>query len=565
LSGQADATLEAIPRREENKTMRKKRSLWVGLVLAVGLAIAGSAFAAAGSASAKKTVVTISLGAEPPSLDPGLAADTTSATIVANINDPIINLSHNAALTPLGTGLAQSWTVSGANVTLHLRHNDRWTNGKPVTAQDVVGSWLRTISPELAADYAYQFYGIVGAEAYNSCDPSKTDCNTLRSQVGVSAPDKWTVKIKLVSPQPWFIQQLSHTSFIPAYLPEVQQYGNKWTEPGNIVTDGPFKLASWNHNASMTLVKNPQWRDAKDVHIDQVNLPIITDASTALNGFKAGSLQVDTTGFNPTDIPALKKTPDWHVVPNLGTYYYGFNVKTIPDVNERKALSAAIDRHAITKYIGQLGQIPAQTFTPQGIANWQLIDKGAWLPLAGDDTSAGLAIAKGYMAKVKNPVTNINLYVNNSPGHVQIAQAIQANWQKLGMTVNIKVQEWKQYLQFLGPPPDSSVGAFRLGWLADYPEDYNFLSLWTCKSGNNHTGWCNPKFDAIMDKAVRTPNTEARVALYQQAESILTGKSGDMPVAPIYFYVGAFLEKTNVTGFYYNPLGTMFFDGIKVS
>ena len=538
--------------------------MWVGLALALALTIAGSAFAAS-HASSKSTTVTISIGAEPPSLDPGLATDTTSATIIANINDPIIRLSQTPALTPLHTGLAQNWKVKGSTVTLYLRHNDHWTNGKPVTAQDVVGSWLRTISPELAADYAYQFYGIVGAQAYNSCDPSKADCNALRAKVGISAPNKWTVVIHLVSPQPWFIQQLSHTSFIPTYLPAIAKYGNKWTEAANIVTDGPFKLASWKHNASLTLVKNPKWRNASSIHVNRINIPIIVDAGTALNAYKAGKLQIDTSGFNPTDIPSLKKLPDWHVFPNLGTYYYGFNVKTITDVNERKALAAAIDRHAIVKYIGQLGQIPAQTFTPQGIANWQLINKSKWLPINGDDTASGLAIAKSYMAKAKNPVMNINLYVNNSAGHVQIAQAIQANWQKLGVSVNIKVLEWKQYLQFLGPPPDSSVGAYRLGWLADYPEDYDFLSLWTCKSGNNNTNWCNPQYDSLINQAVHTPNTEARVSLYQKAEALLTGKNGDMPIAPIYFYVGAYLEKTNVKGFYANPLGTDFFDGISVS
>lgn len=541
-----------------------KRSLWVGLTLALALVVAGSALAATASHS-KKSVVSISIGAEPPSLDPGLATDTTSATIIQNISDPIIRLSHTSSLTPLHTGLAQNWKVNGSTVTLYLRHNDRWSNGKPVTSADVVNSWLRTISPQLAADYAYQFYAITGAQAYNTCDPSKANCDALKAKVGISAPNKWTVVIHLVSPQPWFIQQLSHTSFIPVYLPAVAKYGNKWTEPGNIVTDGPFLLTSWKHNASLTLTKNPKWRDAKSIHVDQVNLPIITDATTALNAFKAGNTQIDESGLNPTDIPSLKKTPWFKIGPYLGTYYYGFNVKAIPDVNERMALAAAIDRHAIVKYIGQLGQIPAQTFTPQGIANWQTINKGAWLPIAGDDTSAGLSLAKSYMAKVKNPVTNINLYVNNSAGHVQIAQAIQANWQKLGVTVNLKVLEWKQYLQFLGPPPDSSVGAYRLGWLADYPEDFDFLDIWTCNSGNNNTNWCNPKYDALMNKAARTPNNEKRAGIYHQAEQLLTGKKGDMPIAPIYFYVHGWLQKPNVKGYYADPLGNSWYDGISVS
>ncbi|MBX5470577.1 MAG: peptide ABC transporter substrate-binding protein [Thermoleophilaceae bacterium] len=543
--------------------MRKKGTFWGGIALALALVVAGSAYAATAT-SHKKAVLNMSVGAEPPSLDPGLATDTTSAFILNQLMDPLIRLGPPPALKP-EPGLVQSWQVKGTDVTLHLRHDDKWTNGKPVTANDVVQSWLRTISPELAADYAYQFYGIVGAQAYNSCDTSKQDCNALRAKVGVSAPDKWTVKVKLVSPQPWFIQQLSHTSFLPVYLPAVQKYGNKWTEPGNIVTDGPFKLAAWKHDAKLTLVKNPQWRDAKNVKLDVVNMPIITDASTALNAYKAGSIDVDTTGFNPTDIPKLKKMPDWHVYKALGTYYYGFNVKAIPDVNQRKAMAAAIDRHAIVKYITQSGQVPAKAFTPIGISGGDLIDKNGWLPQGGVDTPAGLKLAKSYMAKVANPVKDINLYINNSPGHIQIAQAIQSFWQKLGITVNIKVQEWKQYLQFLGPPPNSSVGAYRLGWIADYPDAYNFLSLWTCDSGNNNTNWCNKKYDALMNKAIHTQDAEKRTKIYQQAEDLLTGKNGDMPIAPIYWYTYTALVRPKVKGFFITPMDNVFLDKVSIS
>src|SRR5206468_310802 len=158
-------------------------------------------------------VLRMSIGAEPPSLDPGLATDTTSSNILLNIMDPLIKLGPPPALKPVPS-LASSWDVKGTDVTLHLRKDAKWTNGQPVTAEDFVWSWLRTISPELGADYAYQFFGISGAEAYNSCDAAKADCNALKAKVGVSAPDKYTLKIKLTSPQPWFIQQLAHHSFL---------------------------------------------------------------------------------------------------------------------------------------------------------------------------------------------------------------------------------------------------------------------------------------------------------------------------------------------------------------
>ncbi len=124
------------------------------------------------------------------------------------------------------------------------------------------------------------------------------------------------------------------------------------------------------------------------------------------------------------------------------------------------------------------------------------------------------------MAQVKNPKKDIHLYINNSPGHINIATAVQAFWKELGLNVQIKVQEWKQYLEFLGPPPNSDVDVYRLGWIYDYPDAQNGLVLWTCGSGNNNTNWCNKKYDALIAKANNTPNANARYLIYQQAESL---------------------------------------------
>ena len=150
----------------------QKRFLWAGLIGVLTVALAGSSAAMTGKLghASKAQVLRMSLGAEPPSLDPGLATDTTSANILFNIMDPLIRLGKPPALkaTP---GAATKWTVKGTTVTLTLRSSVRWTNGQPVKAADYVWSWLRTISPQLGADYAYQFYGIKGAEDYNGCDP----------------------------------------------------------------------------------------------------------------------------------------------------------------------------------------------------------------------------------------------------------------------------------------------------------------------------------------------------------------------------------------------------------
>jgi oligopeptide transport system substrate-binding protein len=531
--------------------MRKRSTVLTALVGLLAIAVAGSAVAASGKIGSQnaRTTLRVIIGAEPPSLDPGLATDTTSASILENIDTPLIKLGPLPGLkaTP---GAVQSWTVKGSTVTLHLNKTIKWSNGKAVTAQDYVYSWLRTISPQLAADYAYQFFGIVGAEAYNSCDPKTTNCDALKAKVGVKALNKWTLRVQLTSPQAWFVQQLSHTSFLPTNKQAIQKYGDKWTEPGNIVTDGAFTLTSWQHDASLTLTKNPKWYKASTVKIKKIQLTIITDGTTAENSYKAGNADVNDQSLPPVDIPAWRKSPEYKTYKAIGTYYYGFNVKNISDVNQRRAMALAVDRHAIIKYVAQGGQTPARAFTPISISGGPTIDKNSTLI----KSTAQLAKAKQYMAKVKNPKTNINLYVNNSPGHVQIATAIQAEWKELGLSVNIKVQEWKQYLQFLGPPPNSDVDVYRLGWIYDYPDAYNGLVLWTCNSGNNNTNWCNKTFDSLVDKAARTQNTAARTKVYQQAETILTGPNGPLPLMPIYWYVNHDLVKPYVHGYFINPM-----------
>lgn len=549
--------------------MRKRtlvRALGAIAVLALALGAAGcggggssSGTTTGGSGSATGGTLTMAFGSEPPSLDPGLATDTSSAFVVSNTNTPILTLGPAPDLKPT-PALAKSWDVAGANVTLHLRNDVKWTNGRTVTADDVVWSWLRTISPQLGADYAYQFYGIKGAADYNGCKPSAANqqCNTLKSKVGITAPDATTVKIELTSPQPWFVQQLSHTSFIPVNKEAVTKWGDKWTEPGHNVSDGPFTMSSWKHDASLTMVKNPGWYDASSVKLDKVLLKIITEGTTAEQAFNSGDVDVNETGWPPSDTPRIKATDAYQQFPSLGTYYYGFNVKAIPDVNQRKAMALAIDRKAIVDNITQTGQVPATAFSPEGIPGAKTINSDTFLKPTAD-----MALADTYMKKVSNPVKDVTLIFNNAPGHKEIAIAVQANWKKLGLNVTLKNQDWPQFLKFLGPPPDPSVSVYRSGWIADFPDDINFLSVLECGSGNNSTNWCNKSYTDILKKATAEPDAAKRYALYQQAEAILTGPNGDMPVAPIYWYTFAYQVAPTVHGWNTSPMDVI--DLTKVS
>ena len=483
-------------------------------------------------------VININWGAEPPSLDPGLATDTTSGDVITNIMDPLVKLDKDLEPIP---NLAKSWTVAddGKTVTFKLRDDGRWTNGDPVTAQDFEWSWKRTISPELAADYAYQFFGIVGAAEYNAC---KENCDALRDKVGVKALDDHTLQVELTSQQPWFVQQVAHQSFLAVHRATVEKFGRKWTDPANIVSDGPFKLARWAHDSRLDLVKWDGWRNADQVKLQRINGSMITEGTTALRAFEAGELDTSGQGLPPVDLPRLKETPEYSQYPGLGTYYYGVNVETVPDVKQRRAMALAIDRQTIIDNIAQGDQLPASGFTPKGMPGFDMLTANSpWLPAHGDVDKA-----TQLMSEVKNPQKDVTLLINNAPGHKEIAVAVQSMWQKLGLHVTISQQDWAQYLQFLGPPPDSSMDAFRLGWIADYVDAMNFLELWTCGSGNNNTNFCDPSYDTLVEQARKTPDNAKRFELYEQLEDKLVGKDGAMPIVPIYWYTFVQLERSSI-------------------
>ena len=510
-----------------------------------------------GGAPAADQTMTIGWGAEPPSLDPGLATDTTSSNVILAIMDPLVQL--NPDTLEAEPSLAESWEVDGTTVTFTLRQDGAWTNGDPVTAADFEYSWKRTLDPELAADYAYQLYGIVGAAEYNGCEKN---CAALRDQVGVTAVDDYTLQVELTSAQPWFIQQASHHSFLAVHQETVEQFGADWTEPGNIVTNGPFMLESWEHEATINLVKNPDWRDADSVSLERIDGRIIVDGTTRVQAFEAGEIDaIDGGGLPPEEIERLKEEPYYEQYPSLGTYYYGFNVKNISDVNERRALSLAINRQVITDDIDRTGRDQSTGFTPNGMPGFETLNpESPWLPAEGDT-----AQAQELLSQVASPHQQINVFHNDAPGHKEIAVAVQDMWNELGIQTTIKAQEWAQYLEFLGPPPNDAVDVYRLGWIYDFPDAINGLELFTCDSGNNNTNWCNEEFDALVEQARSEEDEEARFELYGQMEDIMFGEDGEMPLTPIMWYTFPNLENDRVRDtFFISPLNQIDFTKVVV-
>ena len=197
--------------------------------------------------------------------------------------------------------------------------------------------------------------------------------------------------------------------------------------------------------------------------------------------------------------------------------------------------------------------------TPKGMPGFDVINpQSPWLPVEGDVEQAKSILP------ASAPKT-IGLFYNDAPGNKEIAVAVQDMWKELGIDTTVKSQEWAQFLEFLGPPPNKAVDVFRLGWVYDFVDAINGLELFTCDSGNNNTNWCNKDFDALVEQSKNETDDNARYELYAQMEDIMFGENGEVPITPIYWYTYPNLENDAVRDtFFISPLNQIDFTKVVV-
>lgn len=488
----------------------------------------------------KGDLLRIALTSEPV-LDPAKAFDGASGTVVLALFDSLVKL--NADLQP-APNAASSWEVTekGRIVTFHLRGDLRWSNGQALTARDYEFSWKRALSPEVEAGSSYELLGIAGAQRYSAC---KTDCEALEDRVGVHALSDRTLEVRLSAPQPWFVAQTAHWVFLPVHRSTVERYGDAWTEPDHIVTSGPYRLVTWKHNKSLTLARDQSWRDAPNVAVKRVELTVITDPAAQLKAFDSGSVDA-LDGVGPVQLPTseivrLQRAGRLAVYPGLGLYYLGINLHTIPDPIQRRAMALAIDRTTFAATAGPIG-FPATSFTPAGLPGYDVIAPRFL------DEHAQLSQARALMRKVKNPKRTITLYQNeHDPKVATYTPEITKDWTRIGISTKVRILEWASFLEQLGPPPSPKIDVYGLGWAGDYPDDTNFLGVWTCANENNFTGFCDSGFDRALADAARLPAAANRWKIYAKLEDELTGPNGVFPIIPMSWYAYVNLEAKTVS------------------
>ena len=494
----------------------------------------------------RQGILHIGNGDEPQELDPHIVTGHIEHKLCLALLEGLLAL-HPQHLQVV-PGVAHAWQVSedGRTYHFHLRDDARWSNGDPVTAADFVYSWRRALLPALGNNYAYMLYYLSNAEAFHRGE--LTDF----SKVGVQALDDLTLEVKLDNPTPFFPHLLTHMSYYPVHQATIEAFGaadargTRWTRPGNFVGNGPFKLQEWTLNRRIVVKKNEQYWDADTVRLNGIVFYPVQNATTEERMFRAGQLHI--TGTIPTDKIARYRR-EWpqalKLHPFFSTYYYLFNTAAAPlhQVQVRQALSLAIDRQQLTDKITMAGELPAYSYTPPEV-NGYTAD-----PVLRHDVHQARALlaAAGYADGAGFPP--LELMYNTSEGHRRIAIAVQQMWKtNLNIDVTLVNQDWKVYLD---KRDSRDYQVARAGWIGDYLDPNTFLDMYTSHSGNNDTGWSNPRYDALIAQAAQTTEQQRRFALFRAAENILMA---ELPIMPIYTYVNKALVSPEVRGWHPNLL-----------
>ncbi|MCE2573505.1 ABC transporter substrate-binding protein [Motilimonas eburnea] len=487
-------------------------------------------------------------GAEVATLDPHKTEGVPEANVLRDLFEGLVTSGPNGETLP---GVASHWETTDNKIyTFHLRKDAKWSNGDPVTAHDFEYSFKRGVDPVTASPYSWYFEKatIKNAKAIIAG-------TTAASELAVNAKDDHTLIIELEKPLPYFVSMLYHTSTLPVHKATVEGKGDKWTRPGNMVSNGAYQLETWTVNERIVLKRSPQYWDNASTVINQVSYLPLQSQNAEMNRFLADEIHM-TYEMPIEHFKRLKKEhPDSiKVTGYVGTYYYQFNTKQKPfdDVRVRTALSYTINREAIANFILGQGQTPAYSFTPEIVDGFTPAPQ-AWAALSQKERDAK---AKALLAEAgynkDNPLT-FDLLYNTSENHKKVAIAIASMWKKgLGVEVKLENQEWKTYLD---SKKQGNFSVARAGWIADYNEASSMLSLLESDNGNNDGKYNSPAYDELMAKSRKTTDANERANYYQQAESIL---SQDMPVAPIYQYVSARLVKPYLGGYPNNPLDNLY-------
>lgn len=476
---------------------------------------------------------------DPPTLDPHLATDATSASYIVEIFGGLVTIDKDLNIVP---DIAESWEVSpdGTVYTFHLRRNVLFHNGRRVTANDVKCSIERAADPRTLSPVAEVYLGdIVGVK------------EKLRGQAqevrGVEVVDDYTVRITIDAPKPYFLAKLTYPTAFVVDCQQVQKSPRTWLRRPN--GTGPYRLREWKLGERITLEANPRYHLEPKPSVQRVTFLLAGGSPVTMYE----NDEIDVTGVGLLDIERVRDPRDplnkeFVEVPELDVWYVGLNVEEPPfdDVKVRQAFAMAIDKQKIVDVVLRNAVVPAKGILPPGMPGYNPELKG----LEFDPERARQLLRE---SKYGGPdgLPTIVMTISGVGANIgPSSEAIIEMWrQNLGVQVEIQQVEFATFLQDLRR---GRFQMFQLGWIADYVDPEDFLDIkFHSRSLDNDTNYSNPEVDRLLEEARTEQDPTKRLALYQQAEEIIVREA---PWIPLFYGKANVLVKPYVKDWVIAPL-----------
>lgn len=496
------------------------------------------------SSTKNKDTIYVDNGEDAPTLDPAISSDTTSARVIYDLFAGLVDFDQKNQPIP---GLSEKWDISpdGETYTFHLRDGIKFSDGTPITADDVVFSWQRVANPKMSSPYNTLLSNIVNGQ-------DVIDGKLKPDSLGIKALDNKTVQISLVNSDPSFLQICTMPNLFIVSKANITKYGDKWTEPKNMVVSGAYKIKEWVVKGHMDLEKNQYYYDVNNVSVPNVVILPVTDFNASFNQYKTGA--IDITNSIPVDQYKKINTEypsEAHTVAMEALYFYDFNMalpKYRDNLNLRKALTIAIDRESLTKDVLGQKQTPSYSYVSKTIEqgsfshldyDWSIISRERQIELAKE-----LFIKAGYGPN--NPL-EININYNTKDINKKVAIAIASMWKEVFGDKSIKVtqtnQEWKTFLK---SRRSGDFDIARDAWSADYDDVTNYTIKFACNSSMNYTKYCNKDVENLLNQAKMPANAEQRNTLINSA---IDKAQKDYVIIPLYQETYFRLVKPSIQGY----------------
>ncbi|MBU0490295.1 MAG: tetratricopeptide repeat protein [Chloroflexi bacterium] len=450
----------------------------------------------------------------PLTLDPALAGDIDSTGIIDQLFSGLVTLDPEMDVLP---DVAHSWDVldEGRKYVFHLRPDVRWSDGAPVTADDFAYAWRRVLTPATESPAARLLYDIRGARAFHQGE------TTDPASVGVQAPDPATLAVELEQPAGHFLYLLAYNASYPVPRHAVEARSKDWTAAKHIVTNGPFRLVSWNLDKVIVLARDPQYHGRGQGNVQRVKVSLASEWSARLNQYEAGNL--DTLALwdlRPDRDRARQQHADEYLLgPLMSTLSVGFDASRPPfdDARVRRAFVHAVDRERLADVVLGGYEFPATGgFLPPGMPGHS---PGIGLPFDPAQAQALLAEA-GYPQGRDFPAVELL----TDRGRDVLNQYLQAQWRgNLGVEVAWQAVEWAEMMERLDQTPPH---LFLFAWAADYPDPDNFLRACDALA---RTGWRDETYEGLVREARQLTDQGQRMARYTEADRLLVQEAAIMP------------------------------------